>query len=477
MSGEAFAAHVLRVALGLARRDEPRPPLPPIPPAFGVFCGVTRSEKHRLGEGNWPDDIHGSQGRWRSFAPATPEQLRQWAYDSGHDAVNKDDRRDHFPPLETDPDAVFDVKFMLVPAMPIDERWRLPNGERFKNRTLGIVVADRGVPRATFLPGVFPNKHPDYIKERLLRKAGLRQDANAKLFAYKTERLAVRVGDVLNSYCVLCGSSLYLVPRSPRERMEDALSAFGRWAGTAAASKVGFPRVPYAYANQRVIWEDSPVRNAGTAFTLLQLDEINLLEPRDAARDAVVQDVLAYTGRFLDAPSRHRQSAAFLLPSLRLLGATELADGVRDMLLDDVVYNKINIEPAFELGEILWALGRDGVDTSAHVRALRSPESVFEINWQAQAAAPRDDANEKQHALHVMLYETVKSWDLGEKETNFLAVAFEAAAALSVADGPLFQAVARALVDRLDRDTGLYRFLDGTARVDITGHVVNALVS
>ena len=112
-------------------------------PSFGVFVGVTRSKEQSLDE--WPYDIHGSIGHWDvNFKKMSAIDLCENAFRVGRSAVQSDNRRSYFPlPLQSDPNALLDIKFMRLPLRRlsgVDGRFLDNNGEPFNNRTLGLIV-------------------------------------------------------------------------------------------------------------------------------------------------------------------------------------------------------------------------------------------------------------------------------------------------------------------------------------------------
>jgi hypothetical protein len=115
------------------------------------------------------------------------------------------------------------------------------------------------------------------------------------------------------------------------------------------------------------------------------------------------------------------------------------------------------MEPAFELGESLVALKKR--------LPMRTAQSVFELNWQAQVWP--------QKALRDALRSYASEFT-SATETNYLAVAFEAACMLRM--HKLAHALFCTLMQRYDAKRGLFRFLDGSARVDITCHVHSGLL-
>jgi hypothetical protein len=150
-----------------------------------------------------------------------------------------------------------------------------------------------------------------------------------------------------------------------------------------------------------------------------------------------------------------RQASAFLLP---LLQEHNVYPRLQAKITHRLRMQLSAMDPEFELGEALVAL---------KVRQpMRTPRSVFELNWQAQAAPL--------HALHDPLRAFVNEFT-DRTETNYLAVAFEAACALRMPKTAHF--LFCKLMPRYDATRGLFKFLDGSSRIDITGHIYRGLLT
>jgi hypothetical protein len=113
---------------------------------------------------------------------------------------------------------------------------------------------------------------------------------------------------------------------------------------------------------------------------------------------------------------------------------------------------------------------------------LNSKDSLFKINWVIQAMVSLD---EKLPRAWLMQLDIVKKIELllrnPETETNYLAVAFEMMCFVYASTNdtywwkPLF-ALFYELEKRKTCHNILYAFLNETARIDITGHILNGFI-
>jgi hypothetical protein len=397
---------------------------------FGVFAGVTRSPAHAIAQ--WPQNIHGSIGYWdRDFKPVEPAALCVHTHHVAREAVTADDRRKFFPDLLTDPGAVLDVKFMCLPIRDIDPRTGMfADGLLFDNEQWGLLVQRNSGGGATFLPGVYKHTAWDAIKNHVLSKANLESDEHARFYAYRTKRCATPL-------CRIYDRASHL------KLLSKIGCSFIRFVNSCA-------RVPYA-VTETVEYDDTQdVRNIAALLDIHRLSAILPCRARDFSAE-----LQHYVRKYAQQPALMQQASAFLLPLLQeVKQQPELQKVIADCLERDLA----NMEPAFQLGESLVALKKK--------LPMRPAESLFELNWQAQAW-PRQIMRPRLRAYANQFNPRT--------ETNYLAVAFEAACALRMLS--LSRELFCTLMQRYDSSRGLFKFLDGSARIDIACHVHSGLLS
>jgi AMMECR1 domain-containing protein len=403
-------------------------------PYFGVFAGVTRSAKHALS--SWPRNVHGSIGYWDDeFAKLSPKSLCNRTFKVAFDAVFNDDRRNYFPELLTDVDAVLDIKFMCLPIRDVDELSGAftDDGSLFSNNTWGLIVQTK-LHRATYLPGVFVDTAWDAIKASVLSKANVKDGEKARFVAYRTKRVAAPLRQVFAQ-----------VLRSNPKQIVDKLGChFIEFVNTCA-------HVPYSVtADHTVLYDET--QNVRNVATLLDIQQLSKLVP--CTVKSFESEVLHYVIKYVTQPADMRQASTFLLT---LLQQQKKFPRLQRQITSRLSSELGVMEPEFERGEALVALRRRA--------RMRTPRSIFELNWQAQSSPSRQ--------LRAQLHGYITDFT-HDTETNFLAVAFEAACALymSAQSTSLFCDLMR----RYDAERGLFKFTDGSSRVDITGHVHRGLM-
>lgn len=446
---------------------------------FGMFAGVTRSTAHRIK--TWPEDIHGSIGYWNNAFNVinNPLELCEHTFRVAKDAMQSDERRKYFPNILTDVNAIFDVKFMKLPVYKIDGTTGkfIGTNVSFNNDKYGLIVQSNGR-RATYLPGVFPNIKWNKIKEYLLQKASITND-NVIFVAYEVERYHIKIADYY--YTIL-------------KTKESALFSY------LACNFVHFiensigDMVPFSVDKTKHVEvnPDEDVRNVGT---LVDIKDIifSLCQTRilsDKSIKLLHKTALYYLKKYKNSPDSLRQASTFLLSLLRIEEdhgfdyKTEIED------IETYLYSKLNLmEVQFELGEALTALQANyPTKEQQHIldhyfTLLRDPLNIFELNWQAQflktrqiAKAPHPQETTKRHKLLKQLLELVKAFDI-MTETNYIAVAFEALCVLNPDDTDYLASLFNQLMERCDVERGLFMFINGTSRIDISGHIYRGMIN
>ena len=418
---------------------------------FGVFVGVMRSKDHSVPD--WPRNIHGSIGYWdRDFKQIEPEPLCTHTHRVAFDAVFNDDRKKYFPSLLTDVDAVLDVKFMCLPLRDVNATTGLfTDGSPFTNNEWGLLVQTDAGRGATFLPKVYIDTAWNVIKAHVVSKAGLSGEESMRFLAYRTNRHS-------QSLCVIYGLT------SPHRLLAKFGCCFIKFVNSCAGDcEHREACVPYAVtAKQTVVYDETQdVRNIATLLDLRRMSNMLSCKARTFS-----SDIKHYVRKYIRQPSDMRQASTFLLPLLQELN---IFPRLQTKIVHRLSTELSAMEPEFELGEALVALKL--------YRPMRTPRSVFELNWQAQAL--NQDPTQRSELcsqLRNQLCTQLRAFVIQfteRTETNYLAVAFEAACALRMPT--TMRALFCKLMTRYDAKRGLFKFLDGSSRVDIAGHVYRGL--
>ena len=467
---------------------------------FGVF--VTLQRQDNLDE----SQIHGCLGHWTpNYGSMSPPELVERMQQLVQDVRTKDDRRRHFATdVDQDASATIEISFMNRPLREIDDV-SPDTKSRFSNKTQGLLVDSGSGKRATYLPGVFPNASWDYISESLRQKAGLGRTSAARFYAYDTTVVTFQVYDVLFS----ARSASYL-------RADVAFFYLKHYADF----------VPYEYnaATHAIkINETEAVRNVACIG-----DAIGFARDYKAAFDnkPILSNLEHYYQKWLKSPGAYRQASIFLIRAYERWGVHRSRVHVMSAQLYSAL-DRSALEPRFELGEAISVLAQVSVPrikslkravklmrerADAMMRADTTPlDNVFELNWQSQSVyhmfklelnVARASSACVDHAMTLfrVFMKTAQRTivRLDALETNYLAVIYEclsnldavmvllqsnhrdiyAQPGIAMAHDELRNQRLRyfaALAETRRGEYGLYYFKGGkTARLDITGHVLDA---
>jgi AMMECR1 domain-containing protein len=440
-----------------------------IPPqTFGFFITVCRSQPLR----KWPHDIHGCIGYWENTKMSKVAIIAKIP-GIAHSSFFTDTRAQyHDTPLLEDPDARIEISFMQLPLTPI-----LGNRKTFDNEKYGLIIeSNQG--RATYLPKVFQTKDWAEISASLLQKA---QVKTGKFFQYETSIVEGKLRTVFDREYLDWVAQEYLIS------MEANYGDF----------------VPYMVEGGKVMIDKTEnVRNCATLCELLDFPVSENL------RAKISRDIKYYAAKW---KNRNMQQAnAFLIIAMaKIKGKVSqtLVDICDDLYknLDSMEHSlishseineyshykfakRIYMDPQFQLGETLIGLHQvcprlkelahwqkwmekrlDGLDNDI--------QNIFEYNWQAKYLFEiRKDIPAKGHAEE-LIRRLIGIKITADMETNYLAVYFEAMMSLwGILGGDMLVNILPIWVYLLQRwKNGLFYFKNGTARIDITGHVISGL--
>ena len=456
---------------------------------FGFFITVHRS--HPLSE--WPQDIHGCIGYWEDKRMSKAAIIGKIP-GIANSSFFTDTRSQYHPiPLLEDPDARIEISFMQLPLTPI-----LGNRKIFDNEKYGLIVeSDQG--RGTYLPNVFQTKDWSKISASLLQKA---QVKSGKFFQYETSVVEGKLRTIFDREYLEWIAQEYLI------FMELNYGDF----------------VPYMVENGQILIDKTEnVRNCATLSELLDFPVSKKLEAK------ISRDIKYYVAKWKNRNMGHslislceinecrhykfakriymEQANAFLIMAI-----AKIEGKVSQTLVDicDDLYKKLDgMDAQFQLGETLIALHR----VCPRIKELEKwqkwmekrlegldmrTDNIFEYNWQAKFLFEiSKDIPAKSHAEE-LLRRLIGMKITDEMETNYLAVYFEAMMSLwGILGGDMLANILPIWIFLLRRwkndmfnnknsvfDTqeiktrrvfNLFYFKNGTARIDITGHVISGL--
>ena len=503
--------------------------------AFGVFCTIRRSQKLPT----YPEDIHGCIGYWSpDYSTVPPKALLQHLIDVGHSAMYKDDRRTYFPPIETDTNAIIEIDFMLLPTIPINPvSGQLENGDQFANSKYGLIVSDNSnMSRATFLPHVFPDTISwQDIKGKVISKAGATtSNTNNKFLAYQIKQIKARLFDIVeyiksrpyrNTYDIsytfaLIDSFLNFMYKSMKELKYIPYEV----------SRSNSPTQLILKQN-----EDEAIRNFSSLETVIRC-QYKIFKSKlsneiiDIARNTII--TLYKNMNQNDYQALANYISLICVWNKYLPNKYSFKIQIKHI---NILINRIpNAEETFERGQIVLAIieyFNSILDTKNNkiinkkqgfvnnivtiyetinyniTKSNKSNlEKVFKMNWDSQVlCALLKNNNDKniEPSIIKQIIKIVKAYKIlfktirpiiTELETNYQAVIFEGSNTLlqtiksiknnkqditfDIDESNLQSIVFISFLEIIKRwENGLLYFTNNTARIDITGHMMNGILN
>jgi AMMECR1 domain-containing protein len=476
---------------------------------FGVFATIERYYNLEL---NKNERIHGCIGQWdNEYKPLSLNVIFNYIKDVSRSAAVNDTRRYRHPPLNTDPNATIEISFMLLPIFPIDPNsGMLSNGILFNNEKYGLIAQEDGT-RGTYLPKVFTNNGDELswidIRNSLVKdKIGHDNIKDYKFYAYETYEVKTTLNndDLLDT--LLIGNSFN--NGQSDSKMAKLPEHFKLISNFFLNNYKKF--IPYAYKNGVIsIRKSENVRNIASMYDVLLLADY--FQELSKLRPIIQKNANYYIEEYKNDPLSLRQASAFLILLL-----DKLNKNIYKIEIDNITRNLYEnlefLEPNFELGEALTALAyikEDNCNLCDFVKTFLEQErnmpiidNIFKYNWHSKflLALYKTDAikcqtcnNPKKYVIdYVILLQNniikiIKQLFLNNNnnnniETNYLAVAFESLNALQIivrsTDAlKIIDNLEEMLSQRFDKNIGLYKFNDGSARIDITGHIIETYIT
>ena len=441
---------------------------------FGAFISVVRSKSQSLK--TWPNDIHGCIGEWdNNFKKKKKDAIFNIMIEVGNSACNKDSRKNNFKPIFFDSQAEFKVYFMMLPILNIDLNGKMNNGKFFNNNDYGIIV-DNGQSKATFLPKVFKDTSWNDLKQKLITKAGI-NNKNITFYAYKAQIHSVKIFNVIK----------YIREHIFKNFLDFNLQNYKDF-------------IPYEINNHNVSIDKSQyVRNVATINDILKLQKyknINQLLP------IINKNLEYYINIFNKNNKQMRQASSFLILALQNsdVNKTTFIKNTCSYLVNNID----DMDKSFELGEVSIALNEVCMVRTKLLKIQKkmfkdllvlshTNDSIFRYNWEAKflyslvnpIKTSLNNPIIKKHAILIVEL-ILKNVNLNEhSETNYLAVTFEALSSLLfIKNKKLCNEIKDKLfyifylLQQRYNENGLYYFKDNTnARLDITGHIINGLLT
>lgn len=436
---------------------------------FGIFISLERSNFHKLDE--WPNEIHGCLGYWNDrYENMNVSDIIYYIKQKSYDSTWNDSRSKYFiNSIYTDLCAKYKIYYMLSPIIKINsELGILENGKTFNNDKYGLIVeSDHN--KATYLPHVFGKISWGKIKKSLITKARI-TNSNVHFFAYKCKMISATLLDYF----------IYPI----QEWINNNYNDF----------------IPYIYSkyNEITINKHENVRNIATIYDFLKLEKYGFILK---IKTSIINNLNYYKNEFNLLNINNRQASAFLMISLYEINKNDIfIKKIYDFLLNELNKNLENIDKQFELYEILMAISiidKNNIEQYYYNiidEKSNGSSSIFRYNWIAkfiqvflndkQLLDKNDIEKIKYYIDKIIKYIDKYISNDKNNETNYLAVSFEGITALyhllynKLKDFDLkkIEEKIEQLIIKLNniKNTyGLYPFMNGDSRLDITGHVLN----
>ena len=428
---------------------------------FGVFTSIKRL-----------NEVHGCIGYWsNNFNNLDFNTLYRELIDVSYKSVWVDSRKDNFKtPIQEDSSAFLEIDFMLNPIYTINidtgiiERLQEP----FTNKKYGIIIqSNDNLQRATYLPEVFPDIKWSELIVSIKQKANIVSN-NFKLFAYKIYQIKSHYLDILNNK-LFSYISLYNFSRLLIDNMNI---------------KLIFP-FPYSYINDNFKWnKKEEVRNIAILSDIFKY----CIHFKSFAHENEIKQIKTKIHFILsNLKSYNSQGLSFLGYSYNNSYNNSYNFNIKNKdqyclkLLNDLE----TAEPEFARNEILIGLNKAGCSNRdlvsySDMLDFDNESSIFKMNWIIQARISFNKIVSSE--LIIIFKNKINSilQNIKAVETNNIAVAFEGLCYIQKANPSeetnsiLFQLLFE-LETRKNKNNILYNFIDSTARVDITGHIINGL--
>ena len=431
---------------------------------FGVFVSVKRSKEQSLKV--WPYDTHGCIGYWDSnYSALNKHTIMNKIISLSKSSTWEDKRKDYFGDIFKDSNALYEIDFMMKPLLKINENGIMSNNKKFNNSQYGIIIVNNQN-KATYLPNVFPNSSWNKIKKDLIQKGNIK-DNNYQLYAYKVISLKKKLIDFIKSYREFIISDFLLL-------IKQNYKTF----------------IPYEYKNKFIIDKKQYVRNLATINDILYFN--NYLP--NHIINKCLRDLKYYEKIIKSDINSIRQASAFYLLSKKTIHKN---DPLNNYICKYLYENIHKLEKRFELPEVLIALTvtcpkktilkKYSEIIYSYIKNIKNinADHIFELNWYSKyfyflyinKIISLNNTHKLIHDIIINIHKYFEKINIDKLETNYLAVIFEALSTLYIFTEDLndyifyiFYLLNKTYVN------GLYYFKNNSARLDITGHILNGII-
>ena len=432
---------------------------------FGEFVSVERQKKINGCIGYWDENYNVLDKKTLIEKVAQSSYSATWT-DSRHKDFNKS--------IYTELNTEYKIYFMYGATLFNESE---VVGDSFDNTIYGIIVSD-SQNRATFLPEVYPEAGWNYIKGQLLDKAGI-SESNYKFYKYQTHTISCTLLD----YLLLPTVSFF------NTNYRDT--------------------IPYSVGANGQITTDVTqcVRNVSSIYTLLLIDSVGYKFNANVLKN-IRNEIDYYTSNIVQQNGEYQCKAFLLL----VLNKMNIDGNIVKYLVKQLYTITHNLEPVFELGQVLLALcdvnpiiprlekefeNIKKHNEPKHTNSIKL-DDIFRLNWHVQFLCcwikhvdPRAEASDNPAIFVINTIEDQINYIFAKMhsttiETNYEAVMYEAITSIYYIknkykmDTKKIEKIIQELFIRLNLkadQNGLYKFTEGSARIDITSHVIGGYLN
>lgn len=422
---------------------------------FGVFVSVERIPQLKV----FPFKIHGCIGYWqKNYEPMDQLSIDKKIAQVSYDATWNDARKDYFKnTIYLDILTEYKIYHLLLPVKNVNSESGLMDDQiMFNNDKYGLIVQNGHM--ATYLPGVMEKSSWIEIRESLLGKANRYTTNKAKFYAYESFIQKKSIADYLIKPIINFINISY----------DDF--------------------IPYEITGKEIKYDTSQsVRNAAMMYHLLQATKYGY-----KLSDKVVNNIGRNSHYYIkNIINFDAQTKAYMMLVYNIIHND---DQIILALATDLVSSIGLLEPDFALGNVLMALTiiRPDLDYiyESIIKKFKvddidlSRDKIFKYNWHASfiknISIKTENVKDYAQILANSIIYIVKTFEeFTTIETNYLAVAFEGLTSLyTIVDldqkHVIESILPNLMVELVSRRTnqGIYKFLNGVARLDITGHIL-----
>lgn len=458
---------------------------------FGVFVTVHRFTRLR----DWPEDIHGCIGYWDpQYKTLSSQMIYDKIMTTSKDAMFSDSRRSYFPPIENDPTSRIEISLMKQPLYKITNAGIIEDlGISFDNNKFGLIVDDSRGHRATYLPKVFENVDWKTIKTSVESKAGVNSSSNTSnvYYAYKTKTVDREIFALL--FDPVYSDKIQHYPRKMIQLFQQMID-----------QNLDGSKIPFMIDGKGIITSNQleVIRNSSVISVYMhnkkrKLNKVlreyfyeSLINSQNEQEIANILTLFIEIGEDIEDVENMKGYVSRIYKKIKLYGGDKVFERPQIIIALIKYYSKMGLSS--ELKKVVnLAMSDFGLITNNLKGELND---VFMLNWYSKLLKDIllvGDKNIYNHAIILMntfldIYRSDQNIN-NKTETNYLAVTFEGMMSLVYILSKLKKReylngislafkVFLELMKRYDPRMGVFKFLSGESRLDITCHVLNGFL-